>query len=51
MTLQQFFSEIEETKKDRQTKIQQVKEYLMEKALAFTQRTELRPLGWDDICA
>jgi glutamyl-tRNA reductase len=51
MTLQQFFAEIEETKKDRQTKIQQIKEYLMEKALAFAQRTELRPLGWDDICA
>ena len=51
MTLQQFFAEIEETKKDRQTKIQQVKEYLLEKALAFVQRTELRPLGWDDICA
>lgn len=51
MTLQRFFAEIEETKKDRLTKIQQIKEYLMEKALAFAQRTELRPLGWDDICA
>ncbi|MEK2689045.1 hypothetical protein [Bdellovibrio sp. GT3] len=51
MTLQQFFAEIEETKKDRQTKIEQIRKFLFEKALAFAQRTELRPLGWDDICA
>ncbi|MDG0815310.1 NAD(P)-binding domain-containing protein [Bdellovibrio svalbardensis] len=51
MSLQQFFSEIEENKKDTQTKLETIKAYLLEKALAFTQRTELRPLGWDDICA
>ncbi|WP_413558797.1 hypothetical protein [Bdellovibrio sp. HCB209] len=51
MTLQQFFAEIEETKKDRLTKLEQIRSYLLEKALAFAQRTELRPLGWDDICA
>ena len=51
MALQQFFSEIEETKKDTQTKLQAIRAHLLEKALAFTQRTELRPLGWDDICA
>lgn len=51
MGLHQFFAEIEETKKDTQTKIQTLKENLLEKAVAFMQRTELRPLGWDDICA
>lgn len=51
MGLHQFFSEIEEIKKDTATKISALKEILLEKALAFTQRTELRPLGWDDICA
>lgn len=51
MSLQQFFAEIEETKKDTQEKIQNLKAYLLDKAVAFTQRTELRPLGWDDICA
>ncbi|WII72431.1 hypothetical protein QJS83_00935 [Bdellovibrio sp. 22V] len=49
--LHQFFAEIEETKKDTQTKIQALKQTLLEKAVAFMQRTELRPLGWDDICA
>ena len=49
--LQQFFNEIEETKKETQVKIQEVKTLLLERALAFTQRTELRPLGWDDLCA
>lgn len=51
MGLQQFFAEIEETKKDTQAKLQAIKNYLLEKALSFTHRTELRPLGWDDICA
>ncbi|MNL71794.1 hypothetical protein D3C87_1970070 [compost metagenome] len=51
MGLQQFFAEIEETKKETQGKIQTVKALILEKALAFMQRTELRPLGWDDICA
>lgn len=51
MGLQKFFAEIEETKKDTHAKIQLVKNHLFEKALAFMQRTELRPLGWDDLCA
>lgn len=51
MGLHQFFAEIEETKKDTQTKIQAIKQNLFEKAVAFMQRTELRPLGWDDLCA
>lgn len=51
MSLQQFFSEIEENKKDTQAKLDLIKTYLLEKSLAFTQRTELRPLGWDDLCA
>lgn len=49
--LHQFFAEIEETKKDTQTKIHAIKQNLFEKAVAFMQRTELRPLGWDDLCA
>ncbi len=51
MSLQQFFAEIEEMKKDTDVKIKTLKEHLLEKALAFVQRTELRPLGWDDLCA
>lgn len=49
--LHQFFSEIEETKKETSSKILALKMYLHEKAQAFMQRTELRPLGWDDLCA
>ncbi|AHZ83802.1 hypothetical protein AB1A81_15800 [Bdellovibrio bacteriovorus] len=51
MGLNKFFAEIEETKKDTTTKLEALKAALLERALAFTQRTELRPLGWDDICA
>lgn len=51
MSLQKFFAEIEETKKETQTKIQAIKQALLEKAVAYTDRTELRPLGWDDLCA
>ncbi|WP_415064156.1 hypothetical protein [Bdellovibrio sp.] len=51
MGLHQFFAEIEETKKETQTKLEALKAHLLERALTFTQRTELRPLGWDDICA
>ncbi|MNJ93247.1 glutamyl-tRNA reductase [compost metagenome] len=51
MGLQQFFAEIEETKKETQGRIQIIKTLILEKALTFMQRTELRPLGWDDICA
>jgi glutamyl-tRNA reductase len=51
ITLSAFFAEIEATKKDTQSKIQKIKEMILEKALSFVQRTELRPLGWDDICA
>lgn len=51
MSLQKFFAEIEETKKETQAKIQAIKQVLLEKAIAYTDRTELRPLGWDDLCA
>ena len=51
MGLQRFFSEIEDIKKDSQLKILALKAQLLEKAQAFIQRTELRPLGWDDLCA
>lgn len=51
LSLQQFFAEIEETKKDTHSKVTALKNLLLEKAQAFMQRTELRPLGWDDLCA
>ncbi len=51
MGLHKFFAEIEETKKDTNLKLEAVKKVLLDKAIAFKNRTELRPLGWDDICA
>lgn len=51
MSLHQFFAEIEETKKETSLKVDSLKEGFLQKALAFIQRTELRPLGWDDLCA
>lgn len=51
MGLQQFFAEIEENKKETDLKVRTLKENLLKKAFAFMQRTELRPLGWDDLCA
>lgn len=51
MGLHQFFAEIEENKKETSTKMEALKSELLEKSIAFMQRTELRPLGWDDLCA
>jgi glutamyl-tRNA reductase len=51
MGLHQFFAEIEENKKETEAKILSLKQSLFDKALNFMQRTELRPLGWDDLCA
>lgn len=49
--LQQFFSEIEDIKKEAHNKIQSLRTHLHEKAVTFIHRCELRPLGWDDLCA
>lgn len=51
ISLQKFFSEIEENKKESQQRVQKIKALLLEKAREFNHRTELRPLGWDDLCA
>lgn len=51
MGLHNFFAEIEETKKDTTTKLEALKSALLDRSRAFVQRIELRPLGWDDICA
>lgn len=51
MTLQDFFNEIEGCKKETEIRVQKLKDILSERAQSFIQRTELRPLGWDDLCA
>ncbi len=49
--LQHLFGEIEGTKKEVQNKINILKTNIVESVFAFSQKMELRPLGWDDICA
>lgn len=49
--LEKFFSAIEETKKETQVRLDALKNLIIQRAAAFTQRTEIRPLGWDDLCA
>lgn len=49
--LQQFFKDIEDVKKEAHTKIQNLKVKLYDRAVSFMHRCELRPLGWDDLCA
>lgn len=49
MSLQEFFAEIEENKKETARKIAGIKAIILEKSQLFAQRMELRPLGWDDL--
>ncbi len=51
VSLHKFFAEIEENKKESQQRVEMIKHLLLERAREFSQRTELRPMGWDDLCA
>lgn len=50
-TLQQLFDEMSESRKENLEKILVLKALIADKTLQFHERTELRPLGWDDLCA
>ena len=51
MGLQKFFNEMEENKKEIEIKRQKISGLIKEKTQEFMRRCELRPLGWDDLCA
>ncbi len=51
MGLQKFFTEMEENKKEIEIKRHIISGLIKEKTQEFMQRCELRPLGWDDLCA
>lgn len=50
-SLKEFFAQIQELKKETQSLINSIKSELKFKSTNFVNRFELRPLGWDDICA
>ena len=51
LPLYEFFKTLEHHKIELQQKIQQIQDIIRERSLAFVNRIELRPHGWDDICA
>jgi glutamyl-tRNA reductase len=50
-TLQEMFAELAGSKKDNDKKINHIKNVIIEHVAQFMERSELRPMGWDDICA
>lgn len=51
ISLDEFFSAMEDNKKELSEKLLKIQKILQEKCLEFINRIELRPHGWDDICA
>lgn len=49
--LKEFFSTLEHHKLELENKVKEIQEIIRERSLAFVNRIELRPHGWDDICA
>lgn len=50
-SLNDLFAELDESRKENQEKIKAIKNNITERVVQFTERSELRPLGWDDLCA
>ena len=51
ISLSQLFDEMEESRKENAEKILALKTLIAQKVLQFHDRSEHRPLGWDDLCA
>lgn len=51
VSLAQLFDEMEEARKENTEKIAALKTLIAQKVLQFHDRSEHRPLGWDDLCA
>lgn len=49
--LNEFFKTLEHHKQELANKVKEIQEVIRERSLAFVNRIELRPHGWDDICA
>lgn len=51
ISLADLFSALEESRKENQEKIKSIKKVISERVVQFMERSELRPMGWDDLCA
>jgi glutamyl-tRNA reductase len=49
--LHDFFKTLEHRKLELKNKVLEIQGIIQERSLAYINRLELRPLGWDDICA
>ncbi len=49
--LKGLFAELEQCRTSYHEKMQQIKSLIQLRSIEYFQRTELRPLGWDDLCA
>lgn len=50
-SLQDLFTELDESRKENLERIKAITNIIHERVVQFTERSELRPLGWDDLCA
>ena len=51
VVLTEFFKQLEDSKKELEEKITILQIFIRAQSLDFINRVELRPLGWDDLCA
>lgn len=51
ISLTEFFAALEENKKELEGRLEKIQKIIQERCLHFIERFELRPNGWDDLCA
>jgi glutamyl-tRNA reductase len=50
-SLKDMFAELAGSNQENEHKINHIKKVISERVVRFMERSELRPMGWDDICA
>jgi glutamyl-tRNA reductase len=50
-SLKDMFAELAGSNRENESKINLIKQVISERVVRFMERSELRPMGWDDICA
>ncbi len=50
-SLDDMFAELAGSRKDNEEKVTAAKKVILQRVDQFMERSELRPMGWDDICA
>jgi len=51
LSLEDMFDELAGSRKENEHKVSQIKLEILKRVDQFMERSELRPMGWDDICA